>query len=277
MSELKVLKASIIDWCYRVGRRDEFEWSEFGDAIKDNIDTHNPDYIFLDRVSKCWYADFIKYCSFPDYENTFIATADIDKRLGENKGGSTILIKRGNTKKFRRLKMPSSKGQMDGGHPTNVLYFKWKDKEIFVGGMPQNLGRDGTDLNGYWDLLEKFWGDGCETNAIMVPIWDKDLGLYDYHFWQIDGNDAITDDKYIVNKIQDMDVIMIIEEFGNYDGLHYDVDLSIFKTNYPIRKPKVNKLNVFASSNIDVSHHDIGLLPRMNKSSFINIIHLKDK
>ena len=38
----------------------------------------------------------------------------------------------------------------------------------------------------------------------------------------------ITDDKYIVNKIQDM-VIMIIEEFGNYDGLHYDVDLSIFK------------------------------------------------
>ena len=70
---------------------------------------------------------------------------------------------------------------------------------------------------------------------------------------------------------------MLIEKFGNYDGLHYDLNLSIFKTNYPIRKPKVNKLNVFATSTIDVSYHDIGLLPRMNKSSFINIIHLKDK
>ena len=51
MSELKVLKAILLTGVTLL-EDDEFEWSEFGDAIKDNIDTHNPDYIFPDRVSK---------------------------------------------------------------------------------------------------------------------------------------------------------------------------------------------------------------------------------
>ena len=37
---------------------------------------------------------------------------------------------------------------------------------------------------------------------------------------------------------------------NNYDGLHYDVDLSILKLITQLRKPKVNKLNVFLK-NID--------------------------
>jgi hypothetical protein len=133
-------------------------------------------------------------------------------------------------------------------------------------------------LSAWRNTISQFWGDGCETDAFVVPIYDKDLELYDYHFWQVSEDDAIIDDKYIVDFVKDKKCITLIEEFGEFNGNQaYTVDLSIFKHKDVIRQKRVNTLNVYSTYDIEVESYDVEQIPRINDTSFVKLIYIKDK
>lgn len=280
-TNLNILKVSVIDWCYRLGRRTRWEWMDLEIVLSNIIEKHTDiDYIFLERVSKCWYSDFIKYVDIKGYTHTFVETANVDKRIMKKGGGSCILIKEGNNTKFRKFTLPSSRPQPDGGQPSKIVSFNWNDINVLIGCMPQNLGRDGLKEVDYWYAsIEKFWGDGCNTDCVVVPIYDEELKEYDYHHWQTSQTDAILDDKYIANLSKQNKSILLIEEFGVFHGEdeYYDVDMDHLRTHYPITKKKVNTLNVYSTEDINVFDEEVENIPRVTDTSFVKLIKLEYK
>jgi len=265
---INILKISMIDWCYRIDRRQAQSWNELNAFLASQLEL---DVCFIERCSKDWYSDFVKYFDNQNYNTEFLVSSENDTRLSQ---GGTCVITRKTAQNFIKfhscLKLPSGKPQFDGGQPSRIHVFEYSGCIFLLGCMPQNLGRDGISKDNYLDLISKFWGDGCETDVFPVAVYDKDLKLYDVHMWQLNLQDAINDDKFLDKYISESTkpVISLVEQFGIGTDV---VQLQSIET---IKQPKINCVIVYSNNpeTFSVTTSDVDKVPRVSDTSFVKHI-----
>jgi len=276
---LRILKVSLIDWCYRLNRRDGQQWAPFIHTLNTAIAECQADIAVIERNSFDWHQDFIRYFGHAEYSEVFINTAQLDSRLGIQ-GGTTLLIRKNtshNIELAESLNLPSAKPQFDGGQPTSIPVITVNGIQIAIGCMPQNLGRECSiqQLHQYNDFLRGFWGDGSNQDIIAVPVWDADANYYDVHVWQTRYRDAVNDDRAVIDFTRQDSTISIVEMFQEYHKEHCVIPQP-FMTQLRLHKPRINPLRVCSNiPGITVTLHDVQTkIDRVSDTSLVQCIEL---
>lgn len=276
---LRILKVSLIDWCYRLGRCDAQDWAPLTDSIQSALIESSADVCVIERNSLDWHQDFCRYFGNTEYSMVFIPTAMLDTRLNIQ-GGTTALIRKNTTLSIAldaSIELPSAKPQFDGGQPTSIPVISVNGIRVAIGCMPQNLGREMsvTQMYQHNDFLRSFWGDGSGQDIVAVPVWDKDANCYDIHVWQTRLRDAVADDRVLIDFIREGNTIGIVEMFQDYHKEHCVIPQA-FMTQLGVINPGVNPLTVCSNlPGLSVTAHDLHTeIHRLKSTSFVKYFTL---
>ena len=277
---LRILKVSLIDWCYRSDMpKDAQDWAPFVNTLGEALVESQADICVIERNSFDWHQDFIRYFGHTEYSVVFINTAQLDSRLGIQ-GGTTLLIRKNtshNVALGTSLDLPSAKPQFDGGQPTSIPVITVNGVQIAIGCMPQNIGREFSiqQLHQYNDLLRAFWGRGSDQDIVAVPVWDNISNRYDIHVWQTRLRDAVADDRILIDFVREGNTICIVEMFQEYHKEHCVIPQA-FMAHVKVHKLKINPLHICSNiPGIGISAFDIKTkIAEVNNTSMVQCIEL---
>lgn len=274
---IRVLKISLIDWCYRIRQRDRSGWRRFSQDLESALLATNTDVCVIERNSYDWHLDFLHHVPLNNYTSGFVDTALLDSRLNI-RGGTTVLIhqRRQDISIQPSLTLPSARAQFDGGQPTSIPVIAVNGIRIAIGSMPQNLGRETPPavLGTHDQLITTFWPGGAGQDILAVPVWDADADRYDVHVWQLKLSDALQDDQTVIDFLTESNTITMVEMFQEYHSqLNQD---SLFPVKLRYYTPRVNPMRICSSiAELEVTQVDVPTpIAGVNRTSLIGCFEL---
>jgi hypothetical protein len=279
---LRILKVSLIDWCYRRDCNTPEEWQSTVTDISSALQESAADVCVIERNSHDWHQDFAENFTDQEYSISFVDTANLDSRLNI-RGGTTVLFKKTSALTMEiadSIQLSSSQPQFDGGQPTSVPVIKVNGINIAIGCMPQNLGRELSvqQMYHYNDFLRLFWSKSVGQNIVAVPIWDKYQNRYDIHVWQTQLRDAVHDDRQLIDFVREGSNIVMVEMFQEYHKEHCVIPQA-FMTQIRVYDRRINPLSICSNiPGLAVTVHELTTkIKQVNDTSFLKYFTLEHK
>lgn len=275
---IKIFKINYVVWTDRGDERNQYKNTQQNHLIEE-LKSIDFDVCLIERVSNHWADKFINLWQNEfETEICFLPTANIDVRLGYT-GGSIIISKQKELlKNIGTLELPSSKPQTDAGNPVLIPKFTIGETEILVGQAPQNISRElsQNDIDKYLSVVVPLFPGAEDSDLIMIGTYNDRHHEYEIHTWQIKPEDAIMDDKFLIDYIKSNRCVGIVETLNFWD---YKSDYKRLKTNFYFQETYEENMrdpvDVYTDCNyLKISSYPVDINPAEWKNKDYSVVRM---